>query len=175
MISNQYQNQLSFQGNLLKKGINIPEKKFKEVAKIYAEKTKGKPDLILVGSTENEIFSGKFCHFTTVYRGKDDIADIATISLKEMFRLFPSKKMADELVNVSRKTDLEDDAAILKRKIDNTKHRLKAVEVQIEKNKAPGVLSNLKVIAERMQDSIKNDEKRLARIQPKRVSKAWCI
>ena len=83
--------------------------------------------------------------------------------------------MADELVNVSRKTDLEDDAAILKRKIDNTKHRLKAVEVQIEKNKAPGVLSNLKVIAERMQDSIKNDEKRLARIQPKRVSKAWCI
>ena len=175
MISNQYQNQLSFQGNLLKKGINIPEKKFKEVAKIYAEKTKGKPDLILVGSTENEIFSGKFFHFTTVYRGKDDIADIATISLKEMFRLFPSKKMADELVNVSRKTDLEDDAAILKRKIDNTKHRLKAVEVQIEKNKAPGVLSNLKVIAERMQDSIKNDEKRLARIQPKRVSKAWCI
>ena len=40
MISNQYQVQPNFQGNLSKEGLKISQKKFDEVAKIYAKKTK---------------------------------------------------------------------------------------------------------------------------------------
>ena len=59
MISNQYQNRIQFQGNLLKAGIKLPQKKFNEVAKIYAEKTNGMSDLILLGRLEHNA-EGRF-------------------------------------------------------------------------------------------------------------------
>jgi len=173
MISNQYQNQMSFQGNLLKQGIKLPEKKFREVAKIYAEKTEGKPDLTLVGHIENSDFDGQFYHSTTVFRGNNDIASMLTRSLKNMFDL-PSKKVAEELINLSRKFDPEDKANILKKEINDTKKRLMTVKLQLEQNQTEAVAKNLRVIAQRMDESIATKQKMLAKVEIPPVSGEWC-
>lgn len=174
MISNQYQNQVSFKGNLLKQGINLPEKAFSEAAKIYAEKTKGKPDLTLIGRMEHND-AGQFYHATTVYRGNDDIADILSSSLKDMFARVSPKKIAEDLVNISRKADPEDKANILKKEINDTKKRLMTIKLQLEQNQPADVEKNLKVIKSRMEASIAAKEKQYEKIKPTEPSWEWCI
>lgn len=174
MISNQYRNQVNFQGNLLKQGINLPEKAFNEVAKIYAEKTKGKPDLSLVGRMEHNT-AGQFYHATTAYRGSDDIADILSSSLKEMFEKVSPKKIAEELVNISRKADPEDKANILKKEINDTKKRLMTVKLQLKQNQPTEVEKKLKVLQNRMEASIASKQKQYEKIKPTEPSWEWCV
>ena len=174
MISNQYQNNLSFQGNLLKKGISIPEKKFKEVAKLYAEKTEGKPDLLLKGHTEHND-SGKFFHSVTVYRGKEDIADIFTADLKYMFKKFSPKKLANELVNLSKKAEADDKAGEIRGKIIETESRLDSVKLKLKQNQPEEVARNLRVIAERMEATIATNKEKLAKIKQPVVSGSWIV
>ena len=132
MISNQYQNQMSFQGNLIKKGLRLPNQKFNEVAKLYQERTAGKPDLLLWGRTEqNE--SGKFFHSVTVYRGKEDIADIFTADLKYMFKKLSPKKLADELVNLSKKAEADNKAGEIKLLHKEWKRQLPLIKKNLQK------------------------------------------
>lgn len=174
MISNQYQNQMSFQGLLLKKGISLPEKKFKEVAKLYEERTAGKPNLFLQGHTEQND-SGKFFHSVTVYRGKEDIADIFTADLKYMFKKFSPKKLADELVNLSKKAEADDKAAEIKGKIIETESRLNSVKSKLKQNQPEEVARNLRVIAQRMEATIAANKEKLTKIKQPAVSGCWII
>lgn len=174
MISNQYQNQMSFQGNLLRKGLRLPNQKFREVARLYAERTEGKPDLLLWGRTQNNT-EGKFYHAVTVFRGKDDIADIFTPDIKAMFKKLSPKKMADELVNLSRKADSQDEIAMLRGKINETQHRLNSVKSKLKQNQPENVAKNLRVIAERMEATIEANKKKLAKVKAPAVSGDWII
>ena len=174
MISNQYQNKLSFQGNLLKSGINLPEEKFKEVARLYAQKTAGKPDLTLIGRMEHND-AGQFYHATTVYRDNRDIADILSSSLRDMFERVSPKKIVEELVNISRKADPEDKANILKKEINATRKSLMTVKLQLEQDQPADVQRKLQVLKNRMEASIAAKEKQYARIRPTEPSCDWCV
>lgn len=174
MISNQCQNQMSFQGNLLRKGLRLPNQKFKEVAKLYAERTEGKPDLLLWGRTENNT-EGKFYHAVTVFRGKDDIADIFTPDIKDMFKRLSPKKMADELVNLSKRAEANEKAGEIRGKIMETENRLKSVKSKLKQNPPENVAKNLKVIAERMEATIEANKKKLAKVKVPTVSGDWII
>lgn len=174
MISNQYQNQTSFQGNLLKKGLRLPNQKFRQVAEMYAQRTEGKPDLLLWGRTENND-AGQFYHSVTVYRGKEDIADIFTSDIKDMFKKLSPKKLADELVNLSRKADAQDEIAMLKGRISETQSRLNSVKLKLKQNPPEEAERNLQVIAQRMEASIEGNKKRLAKIKIPAVSGEWIV
>ena len=174
MISNQYQNQMSFQGNLLKKGLNLPNQKFREVAQLYAQRTEGKPDLLLWGRTEqNE--SGKFFHSVTVYRGKEDIADIFTADLKYMFKKLSPKKLADELVNLSKKAEADNKAGEIRGRIIETESRLDSVKLKLKQNQPEEVARNLRIIAQRMEATIAANKEKLAKIKQPVVSGDWII
>ena len=174
MISNQYQNQMSFQGNLIKKGLRLPNQKFNEVAKLYQERTAGKPDLLLWGRTEqNE--SGKFFHSVTVYRGKEDIADIFTADLKYMFKKLSPKKLADELVNLSKKAEADNKAGEIRGRIIETESRLDSVKLKLKQNQPEEVARNLRIIAQRMEATIATNKEKLAKIKQPAVSGDWII
>ena len=173
MITNQ--NQTNFQGNLLKKGLNLPSQNFREVAQLYAARTEGKPDLKLVGHTENSDFDGKFYHSVIVYRGKEDIADIFTADIKNMFKKLSPKKLANELVNLSKRAEADDEIAELRKKINETQGRLNSVRSKLKQNQPDEVAKNLQVIAQRMEESIAGNKKRIEKVKKPSVSNAWII
>ena len=173
MISNQYHNQQSFNGHLLKAGIKLPAQKFEEVAELYSKRTPGKPDLVIVGHVGNGD-KGQFYHAATLFRGDEDIAGILSSSLKNMFEKLSPKKMADELVNLSRKADPEDKANILLSQIHAIQKRLMTIKLQLEQNQPKDVQKNLNVIKSRMESTILAKQKQYDRIKPGEVSGEWC-
>lgn len=173
MISNQYQNQTNFQGNLLKTGIKLPQKKFNEVAKIFSERTFGKPDLTLLGRREqNE--QGRFYHSIDAVINGNDVTSIPTKSFKSMFEYLSPKKIAEELINLSRKFDSKDKAYLLKKEINDAQKRLIGIKFQLEHISKPDVVKRLQTIISRMEASIAQKEKQYARIKPADISGEWC-
>ena len=174
MISNQYQNQPTFQGNLLAEGLKLPKRKFNEVAKIYSQRTAGKPDLILSGKRQqNEL--GRFYHATDALFNGKDIATILTSTLKNMFETLSPKKMAAELVNLSMKFDPAYKANILRKEINDTKRRLLNIKFRIEHSQSPAATNRLQALAEIMERTIAKKEKQLAKFKPLEVSGDWHI
>ena len=153
MISNQYQIQPSFQGNLLKEGVKLPQKKFNEVAKIFAEKTKGMPDLTLYDQGGRDVFGNKICHLTYALHSKDALkggsrALMYTEVFKQMFRDYSPTKIAEDLANIvkefareKRHKELDKELAILYNKMNNIKNQLKKTSELADKNRLEVMLN----------------------------------
>ncbi len=174
MILNQYHNQLNFQGGLYYKGGKLPKKKFKEVAKIFAEKSIGKPDLTLserlaIGD------AGHLYHATDVIIQRTEVASISSDSLKSMFEKISPTKLATELINLSRKVDKKDIANVLKSEINEAQKRLYDVKCRFKHSQNPKNAERLQIIIERMTNSIINKEKKYANVEPKLISNEWCF
>jgi len=174
MISTQYQNQPNFQGNLLKSGIKLPQKKFSEVAKIYAEKTTGTPDLMLAGRLENG-YKGYFYHATDAVMNGEDVATILTSSLQSMFKNLSPKRIAEELINLTRKVDYADKANVLRREINDTQKRLINVKFKLERTQSPTEAKRLQTLIDRMEATIAKKENQYEKIKPNEISGEWSI
>lgn len=173
MILNQYQNRTQFQGNLLKAGIKLPQKKFNEVAKIYAEKTNGMSDLILLGRLEHNA-EGRFYHSTDAIINGEEVASIVTKSLKSMFKNLSPKKIAEELVNLTKKFDPKDKANILKREINDAQRKLIGLKFKLEHLSKPEDIKIAKALIERMEACVSKKEKQYNKIKPNSISDEWC-
>ena len=177
MISNQYQIQPNFQGNLLKQGLRLPEEKFNEVAKLYAEQTKGLPDLTLIGKTQNGDWSGRFYHETSAYINGDDVAIILTKSLKSMFEKFSAKKMAKELANVTKISESKDKASSLNKEICNLKGKIKNTKIKLKNTSDPISAKRLQVLIDNMEANLAKKEAQHEKLLPNKnsVSNEWCF
>ena len=177
MISNQYQIQPSFQGNLLKKGLKLPQKKFNEVAKIYAEQTKGLPDLTLIGKTQNNDFNGQFYHATSVIIDGNDVASIITKDLKSMFKKLSTEKMAKELVNVTKISESIEKAFSLNKEIDKLKGKIESTRNQLKHTSDPLSAKRLQVLVDNMKANLAKKEaqyEKLLQIKTN-ASAEWCF
>ena len=174
MISNQYQNQPNFRGHLLKAGIRLPEEKFEKVAELYSARTLGKPDLTIADQVANGD-QGRLFHSTYLLRGDKEIATMSTKSFKRMFDSSSPKEITDELVNISRKTDPEDKASVLKREINSAHRRLLNVIFNLEKAQTAQAKKDYSIIKTLMEQSIAKKEKQYDRIKPGEISGEWCI
>ena len=173
MISTQYQNQTNFQGNLLKTGVNLPERKFKKVAEIFAKKTEGLPDIVLTGVREHDN-NGLFYHSTDVVIKGEDEASILTHNLKSMFKNCSPRKIAKELVNLLRIFNPNDKAILLKREINSAQRRLLGMKFRLEVADNPEKANVLEEIVKRMELSIAKKQEKYNKIKPA-VSKAWLL
>jgi hypothetical protein len=177
MISNQYQNQPNFNGNLLKEGIRLPQKKFNEVAKIYAAKTKGMPDLTLKGIRSNSDFDGYFFHSTHAIMNGEDVASIVTGTLKSMFKDCSAKKTAREFVNITKGIASLKQEAKLVNEIADLQGRLQNLKLQIKHTENAISKKRLKVLLDRMETTLAKKQAELNKVRSEEitVSGEWCI
>lgn len=185
MISNQYQIQPNFRGNLLKEGLKFPQKKFNEVAKIYAEKTKGMPDLHLHGM--QLYMDGHFYHSTYAIHSIEDIdksgcrALIKTGDLKQMFKDYSPVKMAEELANITRKFAAFKKLDNLDKELDSLYAKRNNIESQIKNSTNFAEKDDLQVLLDKIERNIEYKEEKVKNIKHKYIyaenefSKDWYI
>lgn len=181
-ISNQYQT--SFEANLYKSGLKVSEKKFREVARIFAEKTKNKPDIpniTLVGKINNSDSDGRFYHTVEMMTDYYDfsVANIVTSFFKDyIFNVLSPKKIAGELINVYRRTDEFDPANVILTQIRKVKKSKAMEEFRSETLKAAGKDDMAKAhdfLAEQMEQKIQTLEKSYKKVAPKEIHPLWCV
>jgi len=178
MISNQYQIQPSFQGNLLKEGVKLPQKKFNEVAKIFAEKTQGMPDLTLLGYSGRD--DNKFYHLTYALHSKDALkggskALMHTGKFKQMFRDCSPTKIAEDLANIvkefareKRYQELDKELDTLYGKMNNIRSQLKNITNLAEKD-------SLRALLKETEQAIDETEVKIEQIKHTRYNGLWDV
>ena len=170
------QTSVSFKGNLLKEGLKLPQKKFNEVAKLYAEQTKGLPDLKLIGKRYNNMMDGFFYHATQAFMG-NNVATIDTGSFKNMFKDYSPKRIAEELINITKEfvknqqfNKYTEEIDGLYTKLYSTERKLKQATDSVDKNR-------LQALCEKIERTIEHKEEMIGDIKRSRceVSKEWSI
>lgn len=176
MISNQYQIQPNFQGNLVKEGLKLPKKKFNEVAKLYAGK-KDLPDLKLSGMQNNSDSSGRFFHTTSVYLGNKDIASIITGSFKRMFKDCSPKEIVKELINVTKRYAQNKELYQLKGDIKSLQAKIRNMNKQLKYTTEPVSKKSLQIICDRMEQTLKRKEEKLETLKRSlsKISGEWAL
>ena len=174
MISNQYQ--INFKGNLIKKGIVIPEKKFNEVAQIYKKQTKGLPDLTLSGKRENDDWDGQFIHLTNAIINGEEFEVLSTGALKRAFKEFSPKAVAKELVNITKRYITKEKASHLSAEIESLKYKIENIGIQLKHTKDAKYSNRLKVISERMNTTLTKKEEEYAKLKEdiNKLTNEWC-
>ena len=157
MILNQYQIQPNFQGNLLKEGLKLPQKKFNEVAKLYAEQTKGMPDLFLLGYKDS----------TTASYSKDAIenckplATIETEILQNKFKDYSPIKIVKELVKIAKEFEASKKYDTLEKELDSLYADMNNIRTQLKNTSDPVEKNQLRISLKKIELDI--DKKQEAR------------
>ena len=99
-ISQPYQQ--NFQGNLLYEGMKtFDQKKLRQIAKIFKQKTEGLPDATLRGELKSNGASKKG-HYTIFSIYDKDFASLYTLKFRTMFNRNTPEKIADKFVKFAR-------------------------------------------------------------------------
>ncbi|MBR1460302.1 hypothetical protein IJ596_01525 [bacterium] len=103
-ISQPYQQ--NFQGNLLYEGMKtFDQKKLRQIAKIFKQKTEGLPDATLRGELKN--INGKKYHYTIFNMYDIDYASQFTLKFRTKFNRNTPEKIADAFVELANKAHRE--------------------------------------------------------------------
>lgn len=176
---NSQTNQPNFQGNLYKAGVKISERKFKQVAELFAQKTEGMPDMTLVTLRNNSDSDGRFYHTVEVMVNGNSVANIIAGTFKNMFNALSPKKMVAELINVYRTTNPQDPANILLAEINEVKRAKFINEFRRENLLALGkkdLIQKYDVLIEQNAQRLARLEKQYKRVRLKEIpSGTWCV
>ena len=178
---NQYYAQ-NFQGNISTYGVNLSKRTMAQVNKLFADKTNGLPDVVLMGEN-GQNSEGKFFHSVHFIQGGTDFAAILTRDLKTLFREETPENLADMFATLSKRAAKDAEVTELRKELKSLENKLAAVSKRARAQREGGdivMAERNEAIAQRMtnkyetlQGKIDNAEFKLKR--PLRCIGDWIM
>lgn len=178
---NNQANQPNFQGNLYRVGVKLPKKKFDEVAKLFAQKTEGFPDAVLVEETFKSI-EGDMVK-STCLTSSNNLFDVAilTSDFNEKFNKYAPKTIANELANAWKSNFYENEISRLRNESEQAQKLLVGAKNKVKVMAESGRLNfakNYVVIASSIDAKITRLNTEIEKLRAKeeklKVKWIWC-